>query len=301
MPKLNAFPSKPEKLVENRRVFGGKEVEFSIYDTFEVAQQVALKANNPLVCGMISGKKVIHAAGSDSFNFLPGETLLIPASKTVYIDFPEAKRNAPTQCLTVEIEPLKVSKIVDDLNERFPRLSEKDSWKYEASNGFLHFLNSDRLNQVMDQMVQCFTEDNPYKDLLIDLNTSRLVIHMLQNNSIKELMQLNRPESPMNVLIKYIREHLHRNISMQELQKVACVSKSTLYRAFQNELGCSPSAFIKMERMRKAAQLLKNGFSVTRCAFDLGFSSTAHFTRSFKAFFGLTPNSFRKEEVALAS
>jgi AraC-like DNA-binding protein len=152
----------------------------------------------------------------------------------------------------------------------------------------------------MDQMMQCFTEDDPFKDILIDLNTSRLVIHMLQNNAIQEVMQLNSEESSLKSVISYIRNNLHRNISLSELEKVACVSKSTLYRAFQNELGCSPTEFLKAERMKKAAKMLKSDCNITTCAFDLGFSSTAHFTRSFKAFFGRTPNSYRKDQIALA-
>jgi AraC-like DNA-binding protein len=288
----------PQKLVENRRIFGGKDVEFSIYDTFQNASRVALDATNPLVCGKITGKKVIHAEGANSFDFLPGETLVIPAQKTVYIDFPTANKTNPTQCITVEIDPSKVHRILDDLNERFPRLAEHGEWKAPTEEGFLHFQNSEKVNSVMDQLIQCFTEDHPYKDLLIDLNTSRLVIHMLQNEAMQSIMSSKMGDSPLQAVVSFIKNNLDRSISTKELERVGCMSKSTLYRAFQQELGCSPSDFIRKERMKKAATLLKSGLDVTRCAMTLGYSSLAHFTRSFKAHFGITPNVFRRKPMA---
>jgi hypothetical protein len=44
-------------LVENRTVYESHEVELSIYDTFESAEKVKLKADEVLYCGMITGKK----------------------------------------------------------------------------------------------------------------------------------------------------------------------------------------------------------------------------------------------------
>lgn len=292
------FPKSPKKLVENRRIFGGNDVEFSIYDTFQDAHYVALEANNPLVCGMITGKKIIHAEGTDSFDFLPGETLVIPSKKTVYIDFPGATRQNPTQCITVEIDPSKVQTILDDINERFPRLAEHGEWKEPTSKGFLHFQNTEKVNSVMNQLIQCFTEDTPFKDVLIDLNTSRLVIHMLQNEAMQSIMSMHSGNSPLKAVMDYIKHNLDRSIGIKELERIACMSKSTLYRAFQNELGCSPSDYIRNERMKKAASLLKSGMDVTRCSLALGYSSIAHFTRSFKAHFGITPNVFKRKPMA---
>jgi AraC-like DNA-binding protein len=288
----------PQKLVENRRIFGGKDVEFSIYDTYQKAHYVALEANNPLVCGMITGKKIIHADGADSFDFLPGETLVIPSQKTVHIDFPKATMDNPTQCITVEINPSKVEAILDDLNERFPRLSEHGEWSEPSSKDFLHFQNTQKVNSVLNQLIQCFIEDTPYKDVLIDLNTSRLVIHMLQNEAMQSIMKMNAHNSPLKAVIDFIKHNLDRSISMKELERVGCMSKSTLYRAFLNEMGCSPSDFIRKERMKKAASLLKSGMDVTRCALALGYNSIAHFTRSFKAHFGITPNVFKRKPMA---
>ncbi len=48
---------KPKTLVENKISFAADESEVSIYDTYEKASRVHLKADELLLCGMVSGKK----------------------------------------------------------------------------------------------------------------------------------------------------------------------------------------------------------------------------------------------------
>lgn len=103
----------PLVLVENRTRVGGNDIEFSVYDTYQPAEAVALRAPNPLYCGMVSGRKVIHTDEQAPFDFLPGESLVVPSGRRIHIDFPEAHRGQPTICLTLEIDRDKVQRIVD--------------------------------------------------------------------------------------------------------------------------------------------------------------------------------------------
>ncbi|MCH8569059.1 MAG: AraC family transcriptional regulator [Balneolales bacterium] len=291
MPQLLPYPKNPQKLVENRRSFGGNDVEFSIYDTYQQAEKVELQAGNPLYCGMITGRKVIHTDKKQSFNFLPNESLVVPSDQKIWIDFPEAFRNKPTQCITIEIDRYKVKEIVARLNENFPRMPDSEQWKYDDSD-YVKFENTQRFNENLDQIINCFTDSPPYRDMLIDLNTSRLIIHMLQSEARKVLLERNPGEgrnSALSAVLKFIKENINRRISMAELEKVACMSKATLFRHFKNELGLSPIDFVNQERMKKARQMLLNGMNVTETCYALGYKSLPHFSDMFKSVYGKTP------------
>lgn len=295
MIKALPFPAKPDKLIENRRIFGGKDVEFSIYDTFEVCERVALTARNPLYCGMITGRKVIHMDEKTNFEFVPDESLVVPSGKTIHIDFPDADLNKPTQCVTVEIDRDKVKEIVDRLNEQYPRMPDQGDWDYN-DRSYAHFSNTLRLNQNLDHIIHCFTDEQPYRDALIDLNTSRLIIHMLQSEARKILLETTQTQTPtsgLHAVVQFIRANLHSRIAIEQLEKIACCSRASLFRHFQQEIGCSPVEFITRERMKKAAQHLRNGRSVTQTCYEFGYQSVTHFSLTFKKTIGVTPGEYR--------
>lgn len=79
------------------------------------------------------------------------------------------------------------------------------------------------------------------------------------------------------------------------------VSRAHLYRAFAEDGGVSSiildrrldAAFVELTRTDVIAR------SVTEIAFALGFTNGAHFSRRFRARFGLTPSEVRREKPSL--
>ncbi len=287
---------KPQKLIENRRSFGGNDIEFSIYDTYEEACRVELQASNPLYCGMITGKKIIHFKDDEPFGFLPNESLVLPSSQKIHIDFPEAEHSKPTQCITIEIEKNKLENIVGRINEKHPRMEGSGDWEYEDAN-YVHFPNNERFNQNLEQIVRCFMDKQPYRDLLIDLNASRLIIHMLQSEARKVLFRAAENKTcgtKMQNILLFINQNLRKRIAIKDLERISHMSKSSLFRSFKNEMGISPIDYINSERMKLAAKMLRNGTSVTQTCYDCGFGSQTHFIKTFKNHFKMTPRQYKK-------
>ncbi|MCD6681652.1 MAG: helix-turn-helix domain-containing protein [Burkholderiaceae bacterium] len=75
------------------------------------------------------------------------------------------------------------------------------------------------------------------------------------------------------------------------------VSRRTLYAWFE-PIGQSPGAFIQQTRLDRCRRALLDADSrdktITRIAFDNGFSDMAHFSRLFKAAFGAGPREYRR-------
>jgi len=290
----------PQKLVENRTSYAGEEALFSIYDTFTVAHQVELHASSPMYCGMISGRKIIHSENEPAFDFNPSESLVLPADKTIFIDFPEARPDQPTKCITIELPQSKVENIVDKMNEQMPRNPDSGQWEYDSEKS-VHFSNTRAVDMLIEKLFYIFTEEEQQRDLLIDLNVSELIVHMLQTESRKLLMKNYREQLTKNRLaaaIGYINKNIDQPISIKKLASVSYMSKSSFYRYFKNEFGITPTEYINDKRMQLASRLLqKPENSVTDVSYKLGFSSLSHFIKLFKSYIGTTPKQYQLEKV----
>jgi len=287
---------KPTKLIENRIKFAGPESEVSIYDTYESASKVGLDADQVLYCGMISGKKIMHSPGCDEQIFLPHESFVMAPGSSVEIDFPEAKENDPTSCLTVEISKEKVFEIAEHMNESFPLDPKQREWSYDTQ--VLHTAHSSATQQLLSRLVTIFTENHRDRNMLIDLNISELIIRMMRKQECDFLLSYCAAEPDANNItaaLSCIKKNLSKALSIDELCRIACMSRSRLYYEFKHKLGCSPAELQQQLRLKEATKRLKRGDIITTICYDLGFSSPSHFSRRFKCCFGCTPTEYRKK------
>jgi signal transduction histidine kinase/DNA-binding response OmpR family regulator len=84
-----------------------------------------------------------------------------------------------------------------------------------------------------------------------------------------------------------------------QLSKKLYMGRTTLFRKIEALTGQTPNQFIQSYRLQRAAQLLKANFgNVTQVAFQVGFSSSAYFTKCFKEKFHQLPSTFQASESA---
>jgi AraC-like DNA-binding protein len=80
------------------------------------------------------------------------------------------------------------------------------------------------------------------------------------------------------------------NLSPEEMAKHGAVSLRTLNRLF-TKVGTTPMRWVWQRRLEASHSALSEGYakSVTDTAFQFGFSEASHFSRSFKAAYGISP------------
>lgn len=76
------------------------------------------------------------------------------------------------------------------------------------------------------------------------------------------------------------------------------ISIRQLQRLFARQLGCSPRAWLREERMQAAHRLLLRASTIKEVALALSFRQESHFSRDFRSRFGYTPSSLQKSRVA---
>jgi len=296
--KLNSVALSTEKslktLVENRRAFTIENCELNLFETLEASQLVPLTFSDFVITSMLRGKKVMHLFGEPGFDYLPGETVLVPAHVTMKIDFPEANKENPTQCIALALDQNKILQIVDRLNEQYPREDKQQYWNLHHNQ--YHFLNNLELAQTLNKLIHICSGSALGKDILADLTLQELIVHIIQTQNLvaTDDIEFAQQDNSLAFVINYIRAHIGENIKVDELSDKACMSRTSFYRAFKREYSVSPLDFILREKIKKAKHLLsETKASITDVCYQLGFSDLNYFGRQFRKSEGITPSQYR--------
>lgn len=285
-----------ETMVENQTSYTMNNAAMHVFETHEQAASVLLKFEQPVLASMIQGKKIMHLRDYESFDFLPGESLVLPANEGMCIDFPEAMAKNPTRCLAMAISEDKINKVLQYMNENMPK-SNKEAWGLMDYN--FHFVNDRGIFQIIQRLLFLFSEDHPSKDLFVDNMLRELIIRILQTNECKIYSNATlsiKKESRLTEVIRYIRDNVHKSLSVDSLSKIACMSPSHFYRTFKLELGISPVEFINNERIKLAVGLLQDPKrSIKDVYLDCGFESRSYFNRVFKTRQHLAPGEYQSK------
>jgi len=98
--------------------------------------------------------------------------------------------------------------------------------------------------------------------------------------------------------IKRLNEVILANLnnpefSMDDIADSLNMSRSNFYRKIKGVLDLSPNEYLRLERLKKAAQLLKEGEGrVTEICYMVGFNSPSYFAKCFQKQFGVLPKDF---------
>lgn len=139
-----------------------------------------MKSDNPLVVSMIQGKKVMHLNECAPFAFAPGETIVMPASELMNIDFTEATAENPTQCTALEISSGFVQSTMEWLNGYFPKTDE-GRWEWSKDN--LLLLNNIGLQDSLNRLIRVLVENNYRRQMLAGNTTRELIASLMQTHA----------------------------------------------------------------------------------------------------------------------
>lgn len=96
----------------------------------------------------------------------------------------------------------------------------------------------------------------------------------------------------------YIESHLGEQMTLQDLSRVACMSRFHLARRFRHGTGTSPMQYLHQLRIQQAKHLLRlSGRSLSQIAVELGFFDQSHFTRCFRRATGTTPGAYARQQA----
>jgi AraC-like DNA-binding protein len=281
-------------LVENRTIFSLNHCELNIFETYQKSDLVPLKFNDLVVTSMLRGKKIMHLFEEPQFEYLPGETVIVPSNVEMKIDFPEASKENPTQCIALAIDNKIITDTLDFLNEKYPKEGKSNLWKLDHENYF--FYNNVELAGTINKLIKECMGDSITKDAIADLTLQELIIRIIQTQTAKrfEDEKFIDSGSPISPSIDFIKKNIRESISLKDLSDKACMSTTSFYRYFKRELGMSPIEYILNEKIKHAKKLLSNpNIHVNEVSYASGFEDCNYFIRLFKKYEGVTPKQYQ--------
>jgi len=94
--------------------------------------------------------------------------------------------------------------------------------------------------------------------------------------------------------IRHMRENLAEPLDLDEIARIAAISKFHLVRVFDEITGTTPHHFLSCLRIQRAKELLlKPGASITDVCLEVGYNSLGTFSKTFSELVGLSPQEFR--------
>ena len=116
---------------------------------------------------------------------------------------------------------------------------------------------------------------------------------------IKGIVYSNDKQVETVIAIRnFINTNFERDINLDLLSHIRFVSKYHLLRLFKKYYGLTPRQYLMDKRIEKSKEYLKNGTTVTKTCFAVGFNSLGSFSTLFKNKTGKSPIEFQKEQLS---
>lgn len=151
------------------------------------------------------------------------------------------------------------------------------------------------LKGLMDS-IWTYIEGNLQLDRsMVELKTMEALLAVTQSRPdlvpiLKNYTRVERAD-----LETFIRHNFMYNISLEKLAKMSGRSLSTFNRDFKALFQKPPHQWIKQQRLELARSLLLQTHKMPSDVYlEVGFEDLAHFSRSFKKYFGENPSEIKK-------
>jgi AraC-like DNA-binding protein len=106
------------------------------------------------------------------------------------------------------------------------------------------------------------------------------------------------PKWRLRQVIEYIQAHLADPISLNDLARVAGLSRTHFSVQFRLATGCTPTEFVQLQRIEASKRmLLRPDAELVDVALSVGFQAQAHFSTVFKRHVGETPGRWRRGKL----
>jgi AraC-like DNA-binding protein len=157
----------------------------------------------------------------------------------------------------------------------------------------------ERLRRMLEFMVSELDRDEEKVPAaaLVEFEQMLLIAFLTANpHNYSHLLERDQPgPAPWQVrrVEEYITANWNRPITVEALASAAGASTRSVFKAFKDSRNCSPMAFVKSVRLRRAREMLQNpegSTTVVSTAFACGFLNPGHFARDYRLAFGELPS-----------
>ena len=178
----------------------------------------------------------------------------------------------------------------------------KPSLLIDSLPEYLHLSLNDTPVQPLIRLIQQEADNHQsgaksLMDALVTVLFIYILRHGLQANLLHCGLFAGLQDKRLGKVLEQLFNAPQQAWNMDALAALAAMSRANFMRVFQQKIGRAPGKFLTQLRLQEAALLLnKTQKNILSVALEVGYQSEAHFSKAFKALYGMTPSQYRKAE-----
>ena len=174
-----------------------------------------------------------------------------------------------------------------------------------ASEMFLHPITAAKVNfeffsdhkellQAMEELFSLKGSADPTASLFVSSMIYRLIALLYKYCRTSGIaLAPQNCDKKFEAVLSYVEDHPDGDLSLAHLAQTFGYSPEHLCRKFKSVTGLSTTAYVKLMRLEKSKQLLKDSNQkIGAIAAACGFSDFSYFCRCFKAAYRITPGEY---------
>lgn len=222
----------------------------------------------------------------------PGNFLLVNKGQEISCTIDSSKIVEST---CIYFDPKLYSEVLADIQSKNP-LEEKDYNNEIVLSEKYHMEDCD-LSRTLSG-ISSLKDFSKIRDEDFISITEQLAMHQLQQkqilNSLNALNYITRQEllKRLRIAKSFIYDNYQKEINLEDIAEVACLSKYHLLRSFKDAFRVTPYQALLERRIVVAKEQLITNSTVNEVALNCGFSDRRSFSRVFKKIEGHTPSNY---------
>lgn len=264
----------------------------TVFLTHPATTQHDATVYRPLLCAVLQGAKEVGTS-TRTLTVRAGQSLIVSNALPVVSRITEASPDRPYVALVLPLD-------LDLLRALAPSLPQVSA--HRVSDPFsicLATTDDDMQDALLRYFRQCETEEA--RHMLAPITAREIHARLLigqHGGTLQKLVWHENTASRIFAATHEIRSDLGKALVVGELAARVGMSSSAFFEQFKAITGTSPLQYQKDLRLLHAREKLQTtGSKVSEIAFQVGYESSAQFSREYARKFGRSPRQDRVSEI----
>lgn len=206
-----------------------------------------------------------------------------------------------------------VARTEDDLRMAYMAFHFRETGDMMEAKEFFHkgamFLKNDQmhLKTIFDGILFELHMGQVYSNKILDAYTTQLLVQVyrLFHLETSEDVCLTKDDFRKNYImgravfqtLRYIDNNVEEVGNIQQIAEQLKYNPTYLSRIFSEQMGVTLSDYIKIKKIERAKEILKQGISVDEVAQRLGYFTTQSFSKMFRRYEKCSPSAYKRENI----
>jgi len=195
-------------------------------------------------------------------------------------------------------DQVKALNLTSIFKTKFTVLPLSFKYKLTIENIFSRLMDLQDCEEHKDVNLATDETDISSQTILSKLLLAELLIHIKEYITVLEQKEYESHQivnNKVDKIIKYICKHYTEELTLTSIAEQFYISPFYLSKIFKRSTNLSIVEYINSLRIRQAKELLEtSSIKIAEIAEIVGFSSSSHFSRTFKLVTGLSPQQYKK-------